>query len=257
MVIRNVFREKLALGRCTIGVSPGVVSEELVEFCGFLGFDWVFIDGEHSGVDPRTCYALVRASHGTGLGALVKVPSADPSTILGYLETGAFTILVPHINTAEDARAALSAGRYPPLGIRGVGSASRSANFGLTQTPAEYFARANEHVLVIPLIEDIEAVTNIRSILDVPGIEAVMVGPGDLAASMGFPGEITRPEVTAAVDRVISEARSAGKHVGTNVGTPAAANALMAKGVTFIMCSALSLLADAARTFLREANAKR
>jgi len=257
MVIRNVFREKLALGRCAIGVYPGVVSEELVEFCGLLGFDWVFIDGEHGGVDPRTCQALVRAGHSTGLGTLVRVPSVDSSTILGYLETGAFTITVPHINTAEDTRAALSAGRYPPLGIRGAGSGSRSANFGLTQTSAEYFARANEHVLVIPQIEDIEAVTNVRAILAVPGIEAVLIGPGDLAASMGFPGQITRPEVTAAVDRVISEARSAGKHVGTIAGTPAAANALIAKGVTFIMCSALPLLADAARTFLREVNAKR
>ena len=254
-MIRNVFREKLVPGRCSIGVFPGLLSEELVEFCGLLGFDWVFVDGEHGGVDAKTCQSLVRAAQAVGVGALVRVPSADPATILTYLETGAFAVTVPHINTPEQAQAAVTAGRYPPLGTRGAGSGTRAANFGLTQTPTEYFARANEQVMIVPLIEDIEAVTNIRAILEVPGVEAVLIGPGDLAATMGFPGGGGRAEVVAAVDRVIAEARATGRRVGTTAGTPAAAKALIAKGADFILCSALPLLADAGRRFLREVRA--
>ena len=253
----NLFREKLRRGPCAIGIYPGVVSPELVEFCGVLGFDWVFIDGEHGGVDVPTCQALIRAADRVGIGSLVRVPSADPSVILGYLETGAFAITVPHINTSDQARAAVAAGRYPPNGTRGAGSTTPAANYGLTRTPAEYFAWANEQVWIIPQIEDIEAVKNIREILAVPGVEAVVVGPGDLAASMGLPGQPGHPDVMAAVHGAITAARSAGKHVGTVAGNPAAIRALMAKGADFMMCSALALLADAGRRFLREVNAER
>lgn len=251
-VIRNLLREKLALGRAAIGVYPGIVSEELVEFCGLLGFDWVFIDGEHGGVDVRACQSLLRAAQRVGVATIVRVPSAEPSVILSYLETGAFSIAVPHINTPEQARAAVAACRYPPLGIRGAGSTTPAANYGLTQTPPEYFVRANDQVLTIPLIEDVEAVANAREILAVPGVDAILIGPGDLAASMGFLGQAGHPDVSAAVDRVIREARTAGKHVGTVAGSPAAMKALMGKGADFLMCSALALLADAGRRFLSD-----
>jgi len=222
----------------------------LVEFCGHLGFEYVFIDGEHAGVGIETCQHLVRAAHGVGMGVVVRVPSHDPSVILGYLETGAFTIVVPHVNTPAQAAAAVAAGRYPPAGARGAGSASRAANYGLTQTAAEYFVRANTEVLIIPLIEDIRAVDNVRDILAVPGVEAIDIGPGDLAASVGFPGHPDHPEVTPRIARVISAAKSAGKLVGCDAGTPAGVRALAVQGVDFVMCNALKLLADAGRLFL-------
>jgi 4-hydroxy-2-oxoheptanedioate aldolase len=249
---QNLLRERLGRGRCAIGIYPGVVSAELVEFCGLLGFDWVFIDGEHGGVDVPTCSTLIRAADRVGIGSLVRVPSADPSVILGYLETGALAITVPHITNSDQARAAVAAGRYPPSGTRGAGSTTPAANYGLTQTAAEYFAQANEQVWILPQIEDAEAVKNIREILTVPGVEGIVVGPGDLAASMGLPGQPGHPEVMAAVHNVIAEARSARKHVGTVAGSPAAINALIAKGADFMMCSALALLADAGRRLLHE-----
>ena len=251
-MIENRFRAAIGRGGCTIGINPGFVSPEMVEFCGLVKFDWVFIDGEHMGIGPETCRDLVRAAHGVGAGALVRVPSADPSVMLGYLETGAFSLLVPHINTAADAGAAVRAGRYPPRGTRGAGSGSRSANFGLTQTPAEYFERASRETLIVPQIEDIEAVEHLEEILAVPELEALFVGPGDLSASMGFAGQAQHPEVQAVVEGVIARAKAASKLVGTTAGTPAAVRRCAELRVDFVFCNVLPMLADTLRRFLRE-----
>jgi 4-hydroxy-2-oxoheptanedioate aldolase len=252
---RNVLREKIGRSRCAIGIYPGIVSPELVEVCGLLGFDWVFIDGEHGGVDTRACQELLRAADRAGAGTLIRVPSADPSVILGYLETGACAVTVPHITNSDQARAALAAGRYPPAGTRGAGSSTPAADYGLTQTATEYFARANEEVWILPQIEDADAVRNIREILAVPGVEGIVVGPGDLAASMGLPGQPGHPDVMKAVDAVFAEARSAKKHVGTVAATPAAMRAFIDKGADFMLCSALPMFASAARQFLSEVRA--
>ncbi|MBI4280411.1 MAG: host specificity protein [Armatimonadetes bacterium] len=253
-MIQNRFRQKLKAGQCSIGVIT-FPSPETVEFCGLLGFDWVFIDGEHNGIGVETCQTLVRAAHSVGMGVMVRVPNADPSTMLGYLETGAFTVTVPHIATAVRARAAVAAGRYPPLGIRGAGSGTRSANYGLTQTSSEYFAQANKEVLIVPQFEDAEAIERIDEILAVPEVEALLIGPGDLAASMGYPGQGGHPEVVKVVDMVIRKAKAAGKIVGTTAGTPAAVRALAAKNADFALCSANGIFGEAARKFLSEARA--
>lgn len=252
-MIENRFRRTISEGGCRIGINPGFVSPELVEFCGLVKFDWVFIDGEHMGIGPETCRDLVRAAHGVGMGALVRVPSAEPSVMLGYLETGAFSLLVPHINTAAEARAAVLAGRYPPRGTRGAGSGSRSANFGLTQTPSEYFERASRETLVVPQIEDIEAVEHLDEILAVQEVEALFVGPGDLSASMGFPGQAQHPEVQAVVERVINGAKAASKLIGTTAFSPAAVRRCAQMGVDFVFCNALPMLTEVTRRFLKEA----
>jgi 2-keto-3-deoxy-L-rhamnonate aldolase RhmA len=251
-MVENRFRKAISRGGCSIGINPGFVSPELVEFFGLVKFDWIFIDGEHMGVGPETCRDLVRAAHGVGVGALVRVPSAEPSVMLGYLETGAFSLLVPHINTAAEAKAAVRAGRYPPHGTRGAGSGSRSANFGLTQTPAEYFATASRETLIIPQVEDMEAVERLEEILGVPELEALFVGPGDLSASMGFAGQAQHPEVQAVVDRVIARAKAASKLVGTTAGSPAAVRRCAGMGVDFVFCSVLPMLANVTQRFLQE-----
>jgi 4-hydroxy-2-oxoheptanedioate aldolase len=252
-MIKNRFRQTLSRDRCSIGVHPGFLSAELVEFCGLLGFDWVFLDAEHGGLTVEVCQALVRAAHGAGAGVVVRVPSAEPHEVLPYLETGAYTLAIPHVYSADRAKAAAAACYYPPLGIRGAGSSTRAANYGLTQTAADYFARANQEVLLLPQIEDVDAVRNLDEILAVREVEALLVGPGDLAASMGYPGQATHPEVVAAVDAVIAKAKAAGKLVGTVAWTPAAVHSLRAKGVDFVLCSAPLMLSEAARRYLKEA----
>jgi 4-hydroxy-2-oxoheptanedioate aldolase len=169
-----------------------------------------------------------------------------------YLDTGAFSVLIPHVGDARQARSAVEGCFYPPKGSRGVGSTTRAANYGTTQTAAEYLARANEVVMAIPMIEDEAGVANIDEILRVPGVEAIVVGPGDLAASMGHPGQLGHPDVASAVDAVIAKSKAAGVIVGTAAGTPAAGQAFIAKGVDFLLCNAIPLFAESARRFLRE-----
>jgi 4-hydroxy-2-oxoheptanedioate aldolase len=127
----------------------------------------------------------------------------------------------------------------------------------VSQTAAEYLARANDLVMAIPMIEDMAGVANADEILRVPGVEAIVVGPGDLAASMGLPGQTNHPKVAAAVDAVIAKGKAAGRLVGTAAGTPQAAAAFIGKGVDFLLCNAIPLFADAARRFLSEIGASR
>jgi 4-hydroxy-2-oxoheptanedioate aldolase len=251
-VIDNRFRKTLAKGRCSIGISPGFPSAEVVEFCALLGFDWVLVDAEHGALTIETCQTLVRAAHGAGAGVLLRTPSTEPHMVAPYLDTGAFSVLIPHVGDAQQARTAIDACFYPSRGTRGVGSTTRAANYGATQTAAEYLARANEIVMAIPMIEDMSGVTNIDDILRVPGVEAIVVGPGDLAASMGHAGQSGHPDVAAAVDTVIAKSKAAGRFVGTAAGTPAAGKAFIAKGVDFLLCNAVPLFAESARRFLGE-----
>jgi 4-hydroxy-2-oxoheptanedioate aldolase len=256
-VIDNRFRATLGQGRCSIGISPGFPSPEIVEFCGLLGFDWVLVDAEHGALTIERCQALVRAAHGVGAGVLLRAPSAEPHLVSPYLDTGAFTVLIPHVSDARRARPAVDSCFYPPRGSRGVGTTTRAANYGVSQTAAEYLARANDLVMAIPMIEDMAGVANADEILRVPGVEAIVVGPGDLAASMGLPGQTNHPKVAAAVDAVIAKGKAAGRLVGTAAGTPQAAAAFIGKGVDFLLCNAIPLFADAARRFLSEIGASR
>jgi 2-keto-3-deoxy-L-rhamnonate aldolase RhmA len=244
--LKRMFRE----GRLAVGVMPPFVTPQAVEFLGLLGFDFAFIDGEHSAIGPETCEDLVRAAQLTEIEPIVRVPRNDPQTILSYLETGAWTIQVPHVNTAEDARLAVQSVKYPPRGIRGAGSSSRAAQYGLRRGAADYFAWANEQTLVIPMIEEATAVENIDQIVRVEGLEALFIGSGDLALSMGYPGQRAHPEVLAAIERVRAAAKDAGVPLGGVGGDAAANSALAEQGYLFSLNSGGALLAGACRAFL-------
>ncbi len=244
--LKRMFRE----GRMAVGIMPPFQTPEAVEFVGLAGFDFVFIDGEHTALTPECCQALVRAAQLTEIEPVVRVPSNDPAVILSYLETGALTIQVPHVNTADDARRALAAVHYPPRGIRGAGSTTRAAQYGLRLGPADYFAWADQQTLVIPQIEEPAAVQNVKEIVAVEGLEALFIGSGDLALTLGYPGQRAHPEVLAAINTVRDAALGAKIPLG-GVGGDAAANvALRDQGYLFTLNSGGALLAGACRRLL-------
>ena len=244
--LKRLFRE----GRTAIGVLTPFMDPEAVEFLGLLGFDFVFLDGEHLPLTPAKCQELVRAAQLRGIETVVRVPTNNPAVILGYLEAGALNIQVPHVNSAEEARRAVQAVKYPPVGIRGAGSSTRAADYGLGLGAAEYFAAANEQTLVIPMIEEPAAVENVDQIVKVEGLEAIFIGSGDLALTMGYPGQRGQPEVLDAIGRVHRAARDAGIAVGGVGGDAAANNALIRDDYQFILNSAGALFAGACRAFL-------
>ena len=249
-MITNPLKEKLARGETAYGAIVGWPGADMPEFLGFLGFDWIFIDAEHGTIGRESCEAMVRACNVAGVTPIVRVPANDRATILGYLETGAMGIIVPHVNTADDARAAVAAIRYLSPGKRGAGSTSRAAHYGLTQSARDYFQQANDAIMLIVVIEEAEGVANLEEILAIDGIDAVAVGPGDMALSLGYPGQSGEPAVRHLVEKAETRLARASQALVTVVGDADEARAAVGRGADMIIVSAARLLGEASRAFL-------
>ena len=246
----NALKRALAQGRRVCGVLVDVLSEDLVELFGHVGFDFAVLDAQHGGVDAEQARGLLRAAELTGLATLVRVPRNDAAEILRYLDAGAGGIIVPNVASGADVAAAVSAMKYPPEGRRGAAGRSRAAGYGLTQSPAEWFAGANAEVLFMPLVEDPEALDHLSGICAAPGVDAVLAGPGDLSLAMDVPGGLRDPRVQAAVERIRAAAAAAGRPALTLAVDAAAGRALYAQGFLGLIVAPASLLVAACRAFL-------
>jgi 4-hydroxy-2-oxoheptanedioate aldolase len=250
---RNIMKEKVLRGEPCIGASIGMPSPEIVEFCGWLGFDYVFIDAEHGPIGFPECQAMVRACEARGMSSMVRVPKLDHSLIAKYLETRVLAVAVPHINTPEQAELAVKSARYAPLGRRGCDAgASRSSAYGLEESSREYFARSNEEILVAVWIEEVEAIENLDAILQVPGVDVVNFGPGDLALSMGLPGQSDHPDVQAAVAEGRKKVVEAGKVLIAEPGDVASAQEALAHGALLLTSDVQGMWARVTRAYLDE-----
>lgn len=231
------FRDALAdADRPLAGMWVCSGSPLLAEICAGSGLDWLLIDAEHSPNGLESLLAQLQAVRSYPPRAVVRPPANDAVLIKQYLDIGAQSLLIPMVNSAAEAEAAVSAAHYPPRGIRGVGSAlARSARWN--RIPG-YLERAGETITVMVQIETAEAVRNAAAIAAVDGIDAVFVGPSDLAASMGLIGQQDHPEVVAAVEATIAAVRAVGKPVGVNAFAEATAARYLEAGVDFILVGA-------------------
>ena len=209
---RNWLRERLRTGQTTYGLWVTLESPTVTEIAVALGLDWVCVDTEHSHLDYREVMEHVRAVRGSETTVLVRVPEIQQSTVKRVLDIGAHGIVLPLVRTREDVERGVSFARYPPVGVRGVGG-QRAAQWGLGS--AEYLHYANDEILVIPLIETPEAVRDIDSILDVPGLEAIYFGPADLSASLGYLGQWEGPGVADMILDV--RARAAARGIASGI----------------------------------------
>lgn len=185
-------------------------SSEIAEILSRAGFDWLFIDGEHGNFDTGDLQRILQVTDGSVM-SLVRVPLNDEIWVKRSLDSGAGGIIIPQVKTAEEAERAVSFCKYPPEGRRSVGI-SRAHGYGMDF--AGYIKRANKEIVVIVQIEHIEAVRNAGTIVEVPGVDAVFVGPYDLSASMGMAGEVEAVEVKEAVEKVYEVCRAADKPAG-------------------------------------------
>ncbi|WP_300267007.1 HpcH/HpaI aldolase/citrate lyase family protein [Microbacterium sp.] len=245
-------RERLAaVSRPFIGAWICSGSPVAAEIVAGSGLDWTLIDGEHSPIGLESTVALLQAVAPYPITPVVRVPSADPVWIKQVLDAGAQNILVPMVNSAADATAAVAATRYPPRGIRGVGSALARA--GQWNRIENYLQRAHEITSLTVQIETDAAVRGARAIAEVDGVDAVFIGPSDLAASMGLLGQQEHPDVVAAVEHTIAEVRAAGKPVGVNAFNPEAARRYLDAGAHFALVAAdVSILARATEKLAAE-----
>ncbi|MEU5099096.1 HpcH/HpaI aldolase/citrate lyase family protein [Streptomyces sp. NPDC020996] len=241
--IPATFREALtASDRPLIGMWVCSGSPLVAEVCAGGGLDWLLIDMEHGPNQLESVLAQLQAVAAYPVTPLVRAPGLLPVVIKQILDLGAQNILMPMIDTPEQAEAAVRAVRYPPRGNRGVGSAlARSARWNRV---GDYLANADEHVSLFVQIESATGVGNAAGIAAVDGVDGVFVGPSDLAASMGLLGKQTHPDVVAAVERAVEAVRGAGKPVGVNAFDPAVASAYLDQGASFVLVGAdVALLA--------------
>lgn len=237
------FRDELAQAtRPLIGMWLSTGSPVVAEIMAGSGTDWLLIDMEHGPNTVPTVMHQLQVIAAYDVPTVVRVPFNDPVTIKQVLDVGAQNLLVPMIDSADQARAAVAATRYAPRGMRGVGSGlARSARWGRI---ANYVPEATTHVSLLVQVESVEAVRAAAEIAAVDGVDGVLVGPADLAASMGHPGQQNHPEVVEAVHRVFAAVTAAGKKVGVNAFDPATADAYLTQGAHFLSASAdVTLLA--------------
>jgi 2-keto-3-deoxy-L-rhamnonate aldolase RhmA len=217
------------VGTFAMGASP-----LLAEALGHAGFDWAVVDMEHSPLDLRDLVHMLQAVAGTALLPITRVPWNDAVLVKRVLDAGATTLMFPFVQTVDEARAAVAACRYPPLGRRGMAAMSRASRFG---TAPAHFKSANDKVAVLVQIETPEAMARIDDIAAVQGVASIFMGPGDLSGAMGHVGEPMHPEVLALMRGGAKRCHAAGKPVGTVGGTPEAVAAYRAAGFDYIGCA--------------------
>jgi 4-hydroxy-2-oxoheptanedioate aldolase len=208
---RNLFKSAVREGRAQIGIWCTIPGSDNAEALAGCGFDWMLIDTEHSTVGLDTVKAMLQAAAPYPTQAIVRPGWNDAVEIKRILDAGAMSILVPYVQNAEEAARAVSAVRYPPHGTRGVAGITRASRYG---TVDRYTARADDEICLLVQVETAEALRNIEAIAALPGVDGIFVGPADLAASMGFPGDASAPEVRAAILDAIRRIRAAGKPAG-------------------------------------------
>ncbi len=207
----NRAKEKLAQGEIVTCLA-GADAPYLVDFIGHMGIDAVWFEAEHGPVDFAAVGDLSRAADLWGMTPIVRVKSTDYSTIYRTLDMGAMGVVVPHVDTVEDAKAVVEAAKYAPVGRRGMYGPRQS--FGVS----DYLAKANDQTMIVVLIEDIESVNNLDEILAVDHIDVFHVAPSDLAQSMGHIGNDGHPDVQRTIDESLERIIAAGRTAGTTVG---------------------------------------
>jgi len=244
----NAFQQLLsAAGRHgPVGTWISSASPLVAEAVAHAGFDWAVIDMEHSPLDMMDVVHLLQAVSSSRLVPVVRVPWNDPVTIKRVLDAGATTLLVPFVQSADEAQRAVAAALYPPQGVRGMASSSRASRFG---TVANYLRNANRGIAVIVQLETVAALEHLEAIAAVPGVDALFVGPTDLSASMGHVGQSTHPAVMDLMAQVVRRCKTLNKPVGAVGGTPQVVTQYRAIGFDFIAIgSDLGLLIQGAQS---------
>lgn len=252
----NHVKAALRRGEAQVGTWLSLASPIATRFLTRLGFPWLTVDIEHSPVDWETAATLFGIIADAGRVPLARVPSGSHENIKRVLDNGAQGIVVPMVNTREEAVAAVAATRYAPLGNRSVGGSLHA--LGHDMTSAEYYARANDEVLVVLQTEHVRSVENAEAICSVPGVDAIFVGPNDLLQSMGKTPAMESPdrEFVDALEHLRKTAERHGVAPGIHVGSPEAVRRRLKEGWRFLAIgSDLAFLQGAARAALNEIGA--
>ena len=230
----NHVRAKLKRGEPSVGTWLVLADPLAARMMATTGFDWLTVDLEHGGTTLETAAEIFALLAGNGPAPLVRVPVNSVENIKRVLDSGAWGVVVPMVNSRAEAEAVVAAARYAPIGQRSIGGQMPAINFACDS--ATYFAKANDEILVVVMAEHVRAIEAIDDILSVPGIDAVFIGPNDLHHSLGKKPafESDDPAFVNAVGRVLASAKKHGIAAGIHVADAAAAKRRIAEGFQFI-----------------------
>ena len=250
----NILKRRLNAGEVTHGLWLGMADPYAAEMAGTAGFDWLLIDSEHAPNDLRSTLAQLAVLERSGSAPVVRLPDGDPVKIKQALDIGAQTLLIPMVDSVDQARMLVQATRYPPQGFRGVGaSLARASRFAAIP---DYLTTANDQICLILQVESLKGMAALDDILMVEGVDAVFFGPADLAADMGHLGRANMPEVREAIYDGLRRTRAAGKAAGILATEAAFIDAAKDAGANFVgvgidvtlFASALRALAESFRS---------
>lgn len=227
---RNAFKQALAQGQRQVGLWSGLASPIAAEILAGAGFDWIVIDGEHAPNDITTLLPQLQAMRGGTAEPVFRVPWNDMVIIKRALDVGARSLLIPFVQNVEEARRAVAATRYPPLGVRGVSVTPRANDYGRVQN---YHKNAHLDTCVLLQLETRAAVQQIEAIAAIDGVDGIFIGPSDLAADFGHLGNPKHPDVQAALKDAATRIRAAGKSAGFLTGNLDDVEPLIEMGFNF------------------------
>jgi 4-hydroxy-2-oxoheptanedioate aldolase len=247
----NVFKRALRQGKPQIGLWVGLADSYVAELLATVGFDCLVIDAEHAPNDPRSVLSQLQAMAPYPVHPIVRPVWGSVELIKQYLDIGAQTLIIPMVETAEQARNMVAATRYPTRGVRGVGSAlARSSRWNQID---DYLRRCDDEMCVFVQVESVNALNNLEAIAAVDGVDGVFFGPADLAASMGLLGRPGDPAVQAAIARGIATVKKAGKAAGTLTSDRGLARKYLDQGALFVAVGVdTSVLVKAAKELAAE-----
>jgi 4-hydroxy-2-oxoheptanedioate aldolase len=253
----NHVRRRLAAGEPSVGTWLALPCPEAAEYVSKVGFDWLVVDTEHNPIDIRTLAQMFMAMGASDTAPMVRIPWNTPENFKRVLDAGAWGVVVPMVNSREDAERAVAAARYTPQGSRSVGGGRFPMSFDTAA--GEYFRNANDEVLVVLQIEHITGVENADAILSVPGVDACFIGPNDLAASMGLglgvPLESDEPRLVEAIAEIREACVRNGVAPGIHCSGAAGVNRRIAEGFQFCaMSSELWYMLSGLRNDIAELN---
>lgn len=228
---KNKFKAGLANGDLQIGLWSTLCSNIVAEIIGESGFDWVLLDTEHTPNETPGLVSQMQALASGTAAHIVRPAWNDTVLIKRLLDIGANTLLIPFVQNAEEAKAAVAATRYPPAGVRGVTGSGRAARYGRVK---DYLHTAADEICVIVQIETGDALSQLKEIASVPGVDAVFIGPSDLSASLGHLGNPSHPEAQAALKSAIDQLNELGKPAGILAFNPDDAKRYIDWGYRFV-----------------------
>lgn len=232
----SIWNQQIHGDRAQIGMWIASGNAYSAEICAGAGLDWLMLDLEHVPNDIRSTLAQLQALAAYPVQVLVRPASGDPIAIKQLLDIGATNLIIPMVESADEARSLVAATRYPPEGIRGVGSAlARASRWNRI---SDYLITADQTVSLTVQIESADALEHLEDIAAVDGVDAVFIGPADLAASLGYLGTPEHPDIVSVIEKALSQIKTSGKAAGVNAFNPELAQRYMTAGASFVLVGA-------------------